>query len=113
MISNELTCVPIIKVGLDTTYSYLGIGKPWPGHKSTAGPLAINRLPSKRSLDTLPAIFERGSVNFQIELFRLFIFFFRRTTKTVSPNNNCGIGSEKRSTHTHLNTDFFFFHQTL
>lgn len=38
------------------------MGKPWPGHKSTACPLAIKWLPSKRSLETLPAIFERGSV---------------------------------------------------
>jgi len=41
----------------------MGIGKPWPGHKSTAGPLTIKLLPSKRSLETLPAIFECGSEN--------------------------------------------------
>lgn len=39
----------------------MGIGKPWPGHKSMAGSLAIKLLPSKRSLETLPAIFECGS----------------------------------------------------
>lgn len=54
-------CFFLNQLYLNMTYSYLGMGKPWPGHKSTAGSPAIKLFPSKRSLETLPAIFECGS----------------------------------------------------